>query len=67
MVGEEAWEHIEHNAGPILSVYVKQYIRPPINAIEVIDNKIPLELNLSWSEKSILIASENAKYDISRE
>ena len=67
MVGEEAWEHIEHNAGQILAVYVKKYLRPPINAIEVIDDKIPLELNLSWSEKSVLIASENAKYEISRE
>ena len=67
MVGEEAWEHIEHSAGQILSVYVKKYIRPPINAIEVIDNRLPLALNLSWGEKSVLIASENAKYEIRRE
>ena len=67
MAGEEAWEHIERNAGQILSVYVKKYIRPPIHAIEVIDNRLPLELNLSWGEKSILIASENAKYEIRRE
>lgn len=67
MAGEEAWEHIESNAGQILSVYVEKYIRPPIDAIGVIDNRLPLNINLSWSEKSISIASENAKYEIRRE
>ena len=67
MTGEEAWEHIEENAGQILSTFVMKYIRPPIDAIGVIDNRLPTNLKLSWSEKSISIASENAKYEIKRE
>lgn len=67
MTGEEAWEHIEDNAGQILSTFVTNYIRPAIDAIGVIDNRTPMSLNLSWSEKSISIASENAKYEIRRE
>ena len=66
MAGEEAWEHIEDNAGQILSTFVTKYIRPAIDAIGVIDNRPPLSLKLSWSEKSISIASENAKYEIRR-
>ena len=67
MTGEEAWEHIEDNAGQILSTFVTKYIRPAIDAIGVIDNRTPLDLKLSWGEKSISIASENAKYEIRRE
>ena len=67
MAGEEAWEHIGSNAGQILSVFVEKYIRPPIAATGVIDSRIPLSLNLSWSEKSISIASESAKYEIRRD
>ena len=67
MTGEEAWEHIEDSAGQILSTFVTKYIRPAIDAIGVIDNRTPLSLNLSWGEKSISIASGNAKYEIRRE
>ena len=66
MTGEEAWEHIEENAGQILSTFVMKYIRPPIDAIGVIDNRLPANLKLSWSEKSVSIASGNAKYEIRR-
>ena len=67
MTGGEAWEHIENNAGQILAIFVTKYIRPAIEAIGVIDNRPPLSLNLSWGEKSVLIASKNAKYEIRRE
>ncbi len=66
LIGEEAWEHMESNAGQILSRFITKYIRPPIDAMETVETGSPLSISLNWNQGSVSIVAENAIYEIQR-
>lgn len=64
--GEEAWNHIEEEAGDVVSVFIENYIKPVIQNIEEIEIPLPQSINLRWSEKTIEISNEEHSYIIGR-
>lgn len=66
-IGDEAWAHMEREAGAVVSVFVAKYIKPTIKAIENVRITEPQALTLSWSSKSISISSAKHSYDMQRQ
>lgn len=64
--GEEAWNHMQEEAGIIISVFIRKYIKPAIQGIESIEIGHPTSLNLRWSDKEIEISDQMASYIIQR-
>lgn len=64
--GEEAWAYMAKKAGEIMSIFISKYIKPPLEAMELITHHIPLELFLKWSDDSVTICTENNNYEIPR-
>lgn len=64
--GEEAWKHMEEEAGEVISVFVEKHIRPAIQGIEEVDILLPEPINLTWSEDKIKISSSSSSYTINR-
>lgn len=64
--GEEAWAHMEQEAGEVVSVFIENYIKPAISEIEEVEIPLLQSINLSWSEQTIEISSENSSYVINR-
>lgn len=64
--GEEAWQHMEEEAGDVVSVFIEKYIRPAIQGIEEIKIELPEEIRLKWSEQGIEVSGKNSSYVISR-
>ncbi|MET0029842.1 MAG: hypothetical protein ABW101_19585 [Candidatus Thiodiazotropha sp.] len=64
--GEEAWEHMEQEAGAVISVFIEKYIKPAIQGIEEIEIEYPSSINLNWSDQEIQISDGAASYIIKR-
>ncbi len=64
--GEEAWEHMEQEAGEVISVFIEKYIKPAIQGIEEIEIEYPKSINLAWSDQEIEISDGAASYVIKR-
>lgn len=64
--GEEAWGHMEQEAGDVVSVFIENYIKPAIQGIEEVEIPLLQSINLSWSEQTIEISSEDNSYIINR-
>lgn len=54
--GEDAWIHMEQEAGEVISVFIEKYIKPAIQKIEEIEINFPKSINLRWSEQEIEIS-----------
>lgn len=64
--GEEAWSHMEREAGEIVSVFIEKYIKPVIQNIEEVDIDSVVSLTLASTPSSITIKSNAATYSINR-
>lgn len=64
--GEEAWQHMEDEAGEVISIFIEKYIKPPIQGIEEVEVTFPSSINLSWSDKTIEISDGSSTYVINR-
>lgn len=64
--GEAAWQHMENEAGEVISVFIENYIRPAIQGIEEIEIDFPNSINLSWSENEIKVSDTSASYVVRR-
>ncbi len=64
--GEEAWAHMEEQAGKVISVFIDKYIKPAIKNVEDVNMPLLQSINLSWTEQSVEIASSEARYVINR-
>ncbi|EJY5651580.1 hypothetical protein OGN88_001737 [Vibrio cholerae] len=64
--GEDAWNHMEQEAGDVVSVFIEKYIKPAIQGIEEVEIEYPKSLNLRWSDQTIEISDEAASYVIQR-
>jgi len=41
-IGSEAWSHLEEEAGPTMSMFIKRYVRLPIENVSIFDKEITL-------------------------
>lgn len=64
--GEDAWSHMEEEAGEVVSVFIEKYIKPAIQGIEEIEIDLPRSINLRWSDQQVEISDETASYVIQR-
>ena len=64
--GEEAWAHMEQEAGSVVSVFIENYIKPAIQDIEEVEMPVLQSINLSWSEQTIEISSAENSYLVNR-
>ena len=66
-VGEQAWQHLETKAGRVMSTFIRHYVKPPLDAIDRFDALNLGDLQLSWRDDQIIIASGNRQYTIQRQ
>ncbi|MCI0611220.1 MAG: restriction endonuclease [Anaerolineae bacterium] len=64
--GVKAWKHMEKQAGKIMSVFIKKYIKPAIKLVDDLEIKVPKKISLEWFGDSIKISNESVSYTISR-
>ena len=64
--GEQAWKHMEQQAGNVMSIFIKNYIKPAIKLIDDLEIQLPQKISLEWHGDSILISNGNANYNIPR-
>lgn len=64
--GEAAWQHMEEEAGDVISIFIENYIRPAIQGIEEVEIHSPNSINLSWSKHEIKISDESTSYIVER-
>jgi hypothetical protein len=64
--GEEAWLHMEQQAGLVISRFIEKYIKPAIQDIEAVNITDIQSLTLSWTENGIVISSDCHNYPIER-
>ncbi len=65
--GEDAWRHMEEQAGAVISMFIDKYIKPAIKDIESVDITELKSLSLSWDSDQITISTNNDSYSIDRE
>jgi hypothetical protein len=64
--GEEAWMHMEQEAGNVVSVFIEKYIKPAIQGIEEVEIDYPKAISLRWSDQEIEISNGASSYMINR-
>lgn len=64
--GEEAWDHMEEEAGEVVSVFINKYIKPAISEIEKVEIPLLQSIKLNFSENSIEISNDDNSYVIDR-
>ncbi len=64
--GEKAWNHMEEEAGDVVSVFIEKYIKPAIQGIEEVEIPQLESIILSWTEGDIKIRGGNQDYVIER-
>jgi hypothetical protein len=64
--GEGAWEHMENEAGAVISVFIEKYIKPAIQGVEGVDLPLLNSIHLNWGEETVEISSGQNSYVINR-
>lgn len=64
--GEQAWEHMEQQAGNVMSIFIENYIKPAIKLVDDLEIKLPQKITLEWYDDSIKISNNSVNYNISR-
>jgi hypothetical protein len=64
--GEQAWEHMEQQAGDVMSIFIENYIKPAMKLVDDLEIKLPQKISLEWFGDSISISNERVNYNISR-
>lgn len=65
--GDKAWEHMEKEAGGVISIFIERYIKPAIQSLEEVEIEYPRTISLSWSDQEIAISDECSSYVIRRQ
>lgn len=65
-IGEEAWDHMDQQAGEIMSVFLEKYIRPPLAAMSHLDKQTIQSMHLRWTNNSVVLETSDEKYEIPR-
>ncbi|MEW5827865.1 MAG: restriction endonuclease [Chloroflexota bacterium] len=64
--GEQAWKHMEQQAGNVMSIFIEKYIKPAIKLVGDLEILMPRKISLEWYGDSINISGDSANYNISR-
>jgi hypothetical protein len=64
--GEQAWKHMEKQAGAVMSVFIKKYIKPAIKLVDDLEINLPRKISLEWRGDYIEISNETSNYIIPR-
>ena len=64
--GEEAWRYMEKEAGEVISIFVKKYIKPVIKAIEEVDINEMTSITLASTPTRVTITSNTNTYSLDR-
>lgn len=64
--GEEAWRHMEEEAGGTVSVFVEKYIKPAIEGVEALDLSTPEAFSIRWGHDKVVISIDGDEYAIPR-
>ncbi len=65
--GEQAWEHMEQQAGNVMSIFIENYIKPAIKLVDNLEIQSPQKISLEWYGDSIIISNGSANYNIPRQ
>lgn len=65
-IGQSAWQHMQEQAGTIMSTFLEKYLRPPLEEMAKQEGNKLLDVQLSWSDNSIIIQAGEVKYEIPR-
>lgn len=65
-IGDKAWEHLEQKAGKIMSQFIDNYIKPPLETINNFDTSKLDSIKFIWSNSGIVIQSRRKNYKILR-
>jgi len=65
-LGDDAWHHMEEQAGEIVSVFVDRFIKPAIKNIEEVEISALNSITLDWNDEEVLITSDDTEYKIVR-
>ena len=66
-IGDDAWNHMEQQAGEIMSVFLEKYIRPPLVSMANFEDYEVESMQFSWLEGSIILETNDARYEITRD
>lgn len=66
-IGDDAWEHMEKKAGQVISVFLEKYIKTPLLNIANSEKEVLPNINLSWTNESIIVSDGKEEYKIIRE
>lgn len=64
--GEDAWNHMEQQAGSVISKFIEKYIKPAIQDIESVDISNIQSVTLTWDDDKVMIANQEGTYSIDR-
>ena len=65
--GDDAWAHMESEAGEVISVFIEKYIKPAIQGVESVDLLLLDSIVLNWRQGNVEITSGQNSYLIERE
>lgn len=65
--GQDAWHHMEEQAGAVIAVFINKYIKPAIEDIKSIDVNALQSLSLSWDSDKVTISTSSNSYTIARQ
>jgi hypothetical protein len=65
-LGDNAWRKMENEAGRVMGLFLKKYIRPPLQDMCACEPQELHSITLSWDNSTIEITSDNERYIIRR-
>ncbi len=65
-IGDDAWKHMEVQAGDIMSIFLERYVKLPLQDIATHDGSEIQNILLDWSNDKIIISNDSFRYVIDR-
>lgn len=66
LIGEDAWNHMDDKAGPVMATFIETYIKPPLERMAAFDESCLVDISLSWTNEQITIAEPSGEYIVRR-
>jgi hypothetical protein len=66
LIGEDAWNHMDEKAGPVMAKFIETYIKPPLERMSTFDESCLVDISLSWTDEQITIAEPSGEYIVRR-
>jgi len=66
LIGDEAWNHMDNKAGPVMATFIETYIKPPLERMSTFDESSLVNISLSWTDERITIAEPSGEYIVHR-